>query len=352
MVLILLIALYFQEKTKTILPAIFAFIPAVLWHTFMGMSLSNETLFAYFKIIILPIPFIALNRRVKSHRLLIIMGMLLVLGTLVFNVAFHFNYKPLFPMPAQYNFLLGTSVIFALTISLVLMSYYFFKLTALAQLNLEKEKKKSESLLLNVLPAEIADELKTAGRSRPSRFENATVMFSDFYGFHALTENMEPEELITELDLCFSEFDKIIERHNLEKLKTVGHTYMCAAGVPRNNTSNTRDCVLAAIEMIAFIKKLKLEKKRRKQKSWDVRIGINTGPLVAGVIGEKKFVYDIWGDTVNVASRILTTGLPGKINISRSSYDEVKPFFKCKYRGKVMAKNKGLIDQFYVRVRA
>ncbi len=161
---------------------------------------------------------------------------------------------------------------------------------------------------------------------------------------------MDPEELIEELDLCFSMFDKIVEKHGLEKLKTMGHTYMCAAGIPRGNSADASDCVRAAAEMIAFVKSLKQVRKSEGRQCWDVRIGINTGPVAAGVIGDKKFLYDIWGDTVNVASRILTTGVPGKINISRSTCLLVKNQFKCVHRGKVMAKNKGRIDQYHVQV--
>ena len=346
---ILFITLYFQEKTRTIIPAFLSFLPAVIWHLFMGVSLSQETLFAYFKIILLPIPFIALNRRIPSQRVLMISGMALIVMSIIANAAFHFLYEPLFPIPAYYDFAIGASVVFTITITLVLMAYYFYKQTSFAEYNLEKEKKKSELLLLNVLPEEIADELKRDGSSRPVRFEKATVMFTDFCGFSGLTESMTPEQLIEELDFCFLKFDRITERHNLEKMKTVGLTYMCAAGIPRSNNSNARDCVLAAIEMTEFINKIKSEKTGQSGNNWDVRVGINTGPVVAGVIGEKKFAYDIWGDTVNVASRILTTGLPGKINISKSTFTDVQEFFMCEYRGKVLAKNKGEIDQYYVR---
>jgi class 3 adenylate cyclase len=350
-ILMLAAALYFQEKTRTILPAVLPFVPSIIWHFFMGISLSHETLITYFKLILLPLPYIALDRRDKIQRMFIASGILLIVVSFIANVAYHFRFEPLFPFPQRYNFPIAVSVVLTLTFTLILMSYYFFKQTSLAEANLEIEKKKSEWLLLNVLPAEIAEELKNDGISRPSRFENITVMFVDFHGFHKLAECMLPEELIDELDLCFSKFDKIIERHGLEKLKTTGHTYMCAAGIPGSNIAAARDCVDAAAEMLSFIRELRKQKAGRKEKFWDARIGINTGPVVAGVIGKKKFLYDIWGDTVNVASRILTTGLPGKINVSRSTFLEVKSFFKCRHRGKVMAKNKGKIDQYYILVR-
>nr|MBP7585029.1 adenylate/guanylate cyclase domain-containing protein [Spirochaetota bacterium] len=294
----------------------------------------------------------ALDRRLKYQRVLIATAILLVVISLAAEVAFHFRYAPLFAIPDQYAFPIAASVISGMMVSLIVMSYYFYKQTSYAEINLEKEKKKSDLLLLNVLPAEVADELKRAGVSKPSRIENVTVLFADFHGFHALAEYMTPEELIDELDLCFTKFDKIIERHGLEKLKTMGHAYMCAAGVPRGNRSAAADCVEAAMEMLAFMKEMKRDKTANGEKYWDVRIGMNTGPVVAGVIGNRKFVYDIWGDTVNVASRMLTTGLPGKINISRSTYSAVRQHYACRFRGKVRAKNKGRLDQFYVQTRA
>ncbi len=207
------------------------------------------------------------------------------------------------------------------------------------------EKKKSDDLLLNILPTEVAEELKQKGLIEPVYFESASVLFTDFKGFTTIASKMKPSELVRELDFYFSEFDKIIEKHGLEKLKTIGDAYMCAGGLPKVSTTHAVDLVNAAWEIQELMKKLKLEK---GDSAWDLRIGINSGPLMAGVIGTKKFSYDVWGDTVNIASRLESNGEPGKINISQFTYDLVKNNFICEYRGKIAVKNKGEIEMYFV----
>lgn len=211
-----------------------------------------------------------------------------------------------------------------------------------------QEKEKSERLLLNILPKEIAEELKRKGFAEPTLFESVSVMFTDFKGFTKIAENLTPQELIRDLDACFGQFDKITERYNLEKLKTIGDSYMCASGVPRPSETHAIDCVLAALEIQSFMNMMKEIKESQGFPYWELRLGIHSGPLVAGVIGEKKFAYDVWGDTVNTASRMESSGTPGKINISGTTYELVKEFFECEYRGKVNAKNKGEVDMYYV----
>jgi class 3 adenylate cyclase len=212
----------------------------------------------------------------------------------------------------------------------------------------QKERDKSEKLLLNILPKEIAYELKDKGYSEPIYFNDVSVLFTDFKGFTKIAENMSPSELVKELDLCFIQFDKIIEKYNLEKLKTIGDSYMCAGGIPKINKTHPIDTVLAALEIQNFMNFMKEEKEKLNSPYWEIRLGIHTGPLIAGVIGEKKFAYDVWGDTVNTASRMESSGSPGMINISGDTYNSIKDFFDCTYRGKVNAKNKGDIDMYYV----
>jgi class 3 adenylate cyclase len=207
------------------------------------------------------------------------------------------------------------------------------------------EKKKSDDLLLNILPIEVAEELKRKGLIDPVYYDSASVLFTDFKGFTTIASKMKPSELVRELDFYFSEFDKIIERYGLEKLKTIGDAYMCAGGLPKVSTTHAVDLVNAAWDIQEFMKELKLE---RGDSAWDLRIGINSGPLMAGVIGTKKFSYDIWGDTVNIASRLESNGEPKKINISQFTYDLVKEDFLCEYRGKISVKNKGEIDMYFV----
>jgi len=214
--------------------------------------------------------------------------------------------------------------------------------------DLEESRKKSDELLLNILPAQIAQELKEDGYARPREYDRVTVMFTDFKGFTIVAEKLQPEALIEELDRCFVYFDEVIERHNLEKIKTIGDSYMCAGGIPRANRSNPVEAVLAAIEIQRFMNQMRDIKKSLGEPFWELRIGIHTGPLVAGVVGKKKFAYDIWGDTVNTASRLESSGEVGRVNLSADTHELVRDFFLCSYRGKVLAKNKGQIDMYFV----
>lgn len=212
----------------------------------------------------------------------------------------------------------------------------------------EEERRKNEKLLLNILPVDIAQELKDKGATEPILYENVSVMFTDFKGFTQIAEVLSPQELIRDLDACFVQFDKITERYKLEKLKTIGDSYMCAGGIPKRNQTHAIDSVLAALEIQAFMNLMKQIKADQGLPFWELRLGIHSGPLVAGVIGEKKFAYDVWGDTVNTASRMESSGTPGKINISGTTHHMIKEVFDCEYRGKVNAKNKGEVEMFYV----
>ncbi len=213
---------------------------------------------------------------------------------------------------------------------------------------LHAERRKSDELLLNILPQTIADELKQTGKVKPVHYESASVLFTDFKDFTKLAEKLTPEELVNELDYCFSYFDKVIEAHNLEKLKTIGDSYMCVAGIPLPNATHAIDAVLAALQIQTFMRWRQQEKIQNKQPYWEIRIGIHSGPLLAGVIGQQKFNYDVWGDTVNTASRMESSGVNGAINISQSTFELIKDFFDCEYRGKIEAKNKGYIDMYLV----
>lgn len=211
-----------------------------------------------------------------------------------------------------------------------------------------REKKVSESLLLNILPAEVADELKSKGSSDARFFDEVTVLFTDFKDFTQITETMTPAELVSLLHTCFKAFDEIITRHRVEKMKTIGDSYMCAGGLPVPNKSNAEDVVNAALDILEFMRKLKLERESQGKMGLEMRIGIHTGPVVAGIVGIKKFAYDIWGDTVNTASRMESSGEPGKINISETTYALVKDRFQFTYRGKIPAKHKGDLEMYFV----
>jgi len=213
---------------------------------------------------------------------------------------------------------------------------------------LEKEKEKSDRLLLNILPYKIAEELKEKGFAKAKYYERASVMFADFAGFTKIAEEMEPEELIMELNKCFVFFDEVCVRNNLEKIKTIGDSYMCAGGVPIKNNTNPIDIVVAGLEIIQFIENLNKEQEAKNMSKWQLRLGIHTGEIIAGVVGKKKFAYDIWGDTVNTASRMESSSELNKINISGATYNYIKELFACSYRGKIQAKHKGEIDMYFV----
>jgi len=213
----------------------------------------------------------------------------------------------------------------------------------------EEEMQKSDRLLLNILPEEIAAELKTKGNVSPVLYDSATIMFTDFKGFTRIAEVLSPSGLLKELDLCFTVFDSIIERFNLEKLKTIGDSYMCAGGIPLPNATNALDCCLAAMEIQDRMNQMKEVKQSFGMPYWELRLGMHTGPVVAGVIGEKKFAYDVWGDTVNTASRMESSGEPGRINISESTCNLIRDFFNVEPRGKLTAKNKGALDMYFLQ---
>ncbi|TGN19058.1 adenylate/guanylate cyclase domain-containing protein [Leptospira idonii] len=218
----------------------------------------------------------------------------------------------------------------------------------IAQDKAEEAREESEKLLLNILPLKVAQELKDKGSVTPARYENVTVLFTDFKGFTKVAEGMEEQTLVEELDACFTQFDEIILRNNLEKLKTIGDSYMCAGGLPVSNRTNAIDACLAALEVQSFMNQLKEIKSALNLPFWELRLGIHTGPVVAGVVGRFKFAYDIWGDTVNTASRMESGGEAGKINISKETYELVKYFFVTEYRGKIHGKNKGDLDMYFV----
>ena len=213
---------------------------------------------------------------------------------------------------------------------------------------LEREKKKSDDLLLNILPAETAEELKKYGKAKAKRYDSVTVFFSDFKDFSKIAQRLEPEQLVDEIDFCFKTFDRIIEKYQLEKIKTIGDAYMCVDGMSVKGERSVINIVSAALEIQAFMKKMALEKGAKGQPFFEARIGMHTGPVVAGIVGIKKFAFDIWGDTVNTASRMESKGKIEKVNVSESTYQLIKHHFDCEHRGKVMVKNKGEIDMYFV----
>ena len=213
---------------------------------------------------------------------------------------------------------------------------------------LDRQNAEIESLILNILPEEVAGELQKTGNATPRYYEKASVLFTDFKSFSALADKLSPQEVVTELNECFVAFDDIIEKYNLEKIKTIGDAYMCAGGIPTPDDAHVFNIIKAGIEIQEFIKERNLRRQEIHLPPWDIRIGINTGPLVAGVVGKKKYAYDIWGGTVNIASRMESNGEPGRVNVSSATYELIKEKYACTHRGKIFAKNIGEIDMYFV----
>ena len=213
---------------------------------------------------------------------------------------------------------------------------------------IEEEKKRSDELLLNILPAEVMEELKATGKTHAKNYDLATVLFADFADFTGITEEMPPEELVSSIDEYFQMMDHIVTKHKVEKIKTVGDAYICAAGLGEGSNNNPVIMVDVALEIVAATKAMNKERYAQNKTIFTMRIGIHSGPLVAGVVGIKKFAYDIWGDTVNTAARMQQNGEPGKINISGTTRELIKHRFNCEYRGRMDAKHKGLIDMYFV----
>ena len=231
--------------------------------------------------------------------------------------------------------------------------YSRWKFTKKAKAVIEKEKDRSENLLLNILPAEVAEELKEKGESEAQDFEMVSILFSDFKGFTGMSEKMSAKDLVANINECFKAFDATMGKYNIEKIKTIGGAYMAAGGLPVNSDTSVKDTVLAALEMQEFITKLHKEKEAKGEHAFEMRVGIHTGPVVAGIVGVKKFQYDIWGDTVNTASRMESSGEIGKINISQDTYNYIKnePEFTFEHRGKVKAKGKGEVEMYFVSLK-
>ncbi len=213
---------------------------------------------------------------------------------------------------------------------------------------LSNEKKKSDDLLLNILPFETATELKNFGKTSARRYNSVTILFSDIKNFSAIAETLGHEDLVAELDFIFKKFDDISLKYNLEKIKTIGDAYMAVGGMPDNNLATPTNVVQAALQMLAFIKELIEIRKNQGRQFFEIRLGIHTGPVIAGVVGNIKFQYDIWGDSVNLAARMEQNSEPGKVNISNATYDLVKNNFTCVHRGKINAKNMGDMDMYFV----
>lgn len=213
---------------------------------------------------------------------------------------------------------------------------------------IEQERKKTDDLLLNILPQYVVSQLKNIGYATPRKYKMATVMFTDFKGFTKSCENLTQDQIVAALDYFFTKFDDIVANHYIEKIKTIGDSYMCVGGIPLRNRSNPIDVVLAGLEINRFMRDYKKNKSDIFLPDWQLRIGVHTGPLIAGVVGKIKFAYDTWGDSVNIAKRMESADLVGSVNVSESTYNYIKDYFLCERRGPAQIKNHSDIDMYFV----
>ena len=229
--------------------------------------------------------------------------------------------------------------------TVITLYYIIDRIKNSLMLQLKDEKQKSDTLLLNILPEEVAEELKAKGTANAKLFNDVTVLFTDFKGFTTVSELLGPQELVDELHTCFSAFDEICGKYDIEKIKTVGDAYLAVAGLPMPDANHAQNVVKAAIEIRDY-----MDTRKAKVKTFDVRVGIHSGSVVAGIVGVKKFAYDIWGDAVNTAARMEQNCEPGKINVSEATFTllNTKGVFKFEYRGEIEAKNKGKLKMYYV----
>jgi class 3 adenylate cyclase len=241
----------------------------------------------------------------------------------------------------QWTIMVATFVILGLTIGILMLLFRFYK-------KIDKEKKLSESLLLNILPSETAKELKQNGKVEAVKLDEVTVLFTDFVQFTRAAENANPVQLVKSIDYYFKGFDQITSKYGLEKIKTIGDSYMCACGLPTPNQAHAHQVVQAAKEMIALVN----DEFRNDDdlNHFQIRIGIHTGPVVAGIVGIKKWQYDIWGDTVNIASRMEANSSAGRINLSESTYEKIKDEFPCEYRGEIKVKNHDSVKMYFLTI--
>jgi len=246
---------------------------------------------------------------------------------------------------ARWYYIGGIAALVILLVSVLLAMYLTYKKQKVANEMISKEKHKAEELLLNILPEQAAAELKSKGMVHPQQFDDVTVIITDFVGFTTAAEKFSPKQLVGELHTIFKAFDGMLEKYKIEKIKTIGDAYLAIAGVPVRDADHAANAVALAIKMRDY---MLYRKSQLGEATFQMRIGVHSGSVVAGIVGSKKFAYDIWGDTVNMAARMEQNSIAGKINISQSTYELVKSRFHCEFRGEIEAKNKGRVAMYYV----
>lgn len=342
----LILSWFLLRKGFIIFAPVLLFIGTFIHIVLIDFSIPISTIYLFYSTLTLS-PFLIIHP--SKNYLRFILSFLPIAGLVFHQLYFEYwggtHLLGVKPSTLRLDFVLGDSI-FSQVLLLIII-FIFIRQANRAEKKFQIEHEKSEKLLLNILPLEIAKELKEKGYSEPRQFE-ATVCFTDFKGFTEIAKTLKPKELVSELDKCFTYFDTLMDHYKLEKLKTIGDSYMFAGGIPIPNNTHAVDTILAALEIQGFMNQMKEIKENLNLPYWELRLGIHTGELIAGVIGEKKFAYDVWSDTVNTASRCESSGEIGRINISKSTYEKVKDFFECEYRGIITTKNKEFIQMYFV----
>lgn len=299
--------------------------------------------FQYQIILALLLPFLIKNGLGFLKALLLFVG---ILSWISLDHNFH-DAEPLINLPWRVQVVFNWANVAVLLFSLILWSYVFNREVKVFEDQLEEEHGKSQDLLLNILPESIALRLKNGSRSIADEFENTTVLFSDFVGFTELAEKMKPEKLVDMLNSVFSLFDDLTDKYGLEKIKTIGDSYMVAAGIPDHRENHAEVIANFALDMLLALNAFN----KRNGHTLVIRVGINSGRVVAGVIGKKKFIYDLWGDTVNIASRMESHGVPGEIQVSHATFKKLDKNFRLSPRGAIKIKGKGEMMTYILKGR-
>ena len=314
----------------------------VIAHQIIAVAfIGSDSGFQYFLLLSGMVPFLLPTGKILVKSVILLSSLI---GFLI--IIFIIGEKtPIYTIGTEVAFWLEFTNIFVIFLFFGIWGMYFTNAMKDTEDKLNVEREKSDSLLHNMLPKHVASELKTTGKSEPKRFESMTILFTDFKGFTELVASIPAITLMKELNDIFSQFDNIMAEEGVEKIQTVGDAYLAACGVPQEDPDHAYKCVRAAKRMIEFLE----SRNAQNEIQWKMRVGIHSGPIVAGVVGKKKFTYGLFGDTINTASRFETTSESGKINVSSSTYEKIKGRFDCEYRGKIVAKGKGELDMYFVK---
>ena len=334
-----LFILYFTKKRLYTFAKTYMLLSAAFNVVVASLLLGGDMNFHFYLLAVLAVGYFIYSSSEKKHQFYITIFLSLIFISLEIWFSFHggfLEFPSEFLVLSRINNNIGLLILISVLLYVISMSY------TQSELDLEEERKKNELLLHNILPVPIANRLKVSHDSIAEGFQSATILFADIVGFTTLAESKTPEEVIGILNEIFSEFDQLVDETNLEKIKTIGDAYMVASGLPLESPDHAKLIAWLALKMRESLSKFN----QNSGQKLEIRIGIHSGPVVAGVIGKKKFTYDVWGDTVNTASRMESHGIPGKIQISEKTFSILKDDFECMERGLIEIKGKGFMKTY------